>query len=30
MEACSGVEVELTAREGAKPSDHAPVILTLS
>ena len=29
LEVCTGVEVELGAREGAKPSDHAPVIVTL-
>jgi len=28
-EACSGVEVDLEARGGEKPSDHAPVIATL-
>ncbi len=28
-EACSGVEVDLDARGGEKPSDHAPVICTL-
>ena len=30
MEACSSVEVDLLARDGEKPSDHAPVICTLS
>ena len=29
MEACSSVEVDLLARDGEKPSDHAPVICTL-
>ncbi len=29
MEACSAVEVDLEARGGEKPSDHAPVICTL-
>lgn len=27
--ACTGVEVDLDARSGAKPSDHAPVVATL-
>ncbi len=26
---CSSIEVDLTARSGAKPSDHAPVVATL-
>jgi exodeoxyribonuclease-3 len=30
LSACTGVEIDLPAREGAKPSDHAPVIATLS
>lgn len=30
MEACTGVSVDLEARGGEKPSDHAPVIATLS
>lgn len=29
LEACSGVEVDLDARRGEKPSDHAPVVATL-
>jgi exodeoxyribonuclease III len=29
FEACSGVEIDLEARGGEKPSDHAPVIATL-
>jgi len=29
LEACTGVEVDLDARRGPKPSDHAPVIATL-
>ncbi len=29
LEACSGVTVDLAARGGEKPSDHAPVICTL-
>jgi len=29
LSACSGVEVDLEARKGEKPSDHAPVIATL-
>ncbi len=29
LEACVGVEVDLAARGGEKPSDHAPVIATL-
>ena len=29
MDACSSVEVDLLARGGGKPSDHAPVICTL-
>lgn len=29
MDACSAVEVDLEARDGEKPSDHAPVICTL-
>jgi len=29
MESCRSVEVDLDARRGAKPSDHAPVIATL-
>jgi len=29
LEACTGVEVDMEARAGEKPSDHAPVIATL-
>lgn len=29
LEACTGVEVDLDARAGEKPSDHAPVVATL-
>ena len=29
LAACTGVEVDLSARRGAKPSDHAPVVATL-
>ena len=29
LEACRGVEVDLDARRGEKPSDHAPVVATL-
>ena len=29
LDACSNVEVDLEARDGEKPSDHAPVICTL-
>jgi len=28
LEACTGVEVDRAAREGEKPSDHAPVVAT--
>ena len=30
MEACTGVEVDLAARGGPKPSDHAPVVATFA
>ncbi len=30
LDACTGVEVDLEARDGEKPSDHAPVIATLA
>jgi len=30
LEACTSVEVDLDARDGAKPSDHAPLVTTLS
>ena len=30
LEACTGVEVDLEARRGPKPSDHAPVVATLA
>lgn len=30
LEACTSVEIDLDARRGEKPSDHAPVIATLS
>jgi exodeoxyribonuclease-3 len=30
MASCTGVEVDLEARDGEKPSDHAPVIATLA
>ena len=30
MEACTGVEVDRAARDGEKPSDHAPVVATLA
>jgi len=29
LDACSAVEIDLVAREGEKPSDHAPVVATL-
>lgn len=29
LKACKSVEIDLEAREGEKPSDHAPVIATL-
>ena len=29
LEACTSVEVDLDARDGAKPSDHAPLLATL-
>jgi len=29
LQACSAVDIDLVAREGEKPSDHAPVIATL-
>ena len=29
-EACSAVRIDLEARDGEKPSDHAPVIATLA
>jgi exodeoxyribonuclease-3 len=29
FEACSAVEIDMSVREGEKPSDHAPVIATL-
>jgi len=30
LEACTGVEVDIDARAGEKPSDHAPVIATVT
>lgn len=30
LEACQAVEVDLEARDGAKPSDHAPLVATLA
>jgi exodeoxyribonuclease-3 len=29
LAACSGVEIDIEARDGEKPSDHAPVLATL-